>query len=187
MKILKAGLACLFLMGCAHSKPSSKIDVSLLPDQPQKQVTKKDFDKAFAVLMDYRMAYFKDVPWMEPVVRELNLNLINQGKVQMAVVVESNVGQDYNQSLETVIESLYLKAYREYGDFTLVERSEIDRILKEHHLTYSGLIAGGATEPGKILPLTHILYVSTKYQETGKLLDVRNGRISAAYARDPNR
>src|SRR3990167_11431160 len=117
----------LFLAGCAHSQQKT--------------------EDPFEVMMKYTMVTFSKVPWIEPIVREINLGLVNNGTVHMAILIEG--ASEWEKSISNVMYALFLKAYRNpiiFSGFQIVERAEMDMVLKEHNLTYTGLIEGGAIE-----------------------------------------
>ena len=163
MNVIKAGLALVLLLGCAHARPSFK-----------------DTSKLF---MEYTMSSFGKVPWHEPILREINNKILNHENVQISIVIDSDFDQNQEKLLGTIISAVYLRCYGSFSNFSMVERTELDKILKERKLTYTGLIEGGPSDVANILPVTHVLYIFVHYgTEAGKLLDVRTGRICAAYA-----
>jgi len=108
------------------------------------------------------------------------MNLIWGQNITIAVFDFENNGLKTNEvrQLSNRLESELVKI----GDFKVVERSEIDKVLKEQKLQISGIVEEVLLDVGKILGANQIILgsigkIGSLYTLSAKLVDVESGEL----------
>ena len=117
---------------------------------------------------------------MKKLISIIFINLIWGQNITIAVFDFENNGLETNEvrQLSTRLESELVKI----GDFKVVERGEIDKVLKEQKLQISGIVEEVLLDVGKILGANQIILgsigkIGSLYTLSAKLVDVESGEL----------
>ena len=120
---------------------------------------------------------------MKKIISLIFINLIWGQNITIAVFDFENNGLETNEvrQLSTRLENELVKL----GDFKVVERTEIDKVLKEQKLQVSGNVEEVLIDVGKILGASQIILgsvgkIGNLYTISTKLVDVESGELLLA-------